>query len=62
MEPIQVLIVRVTGSEYWYRDCIGETFTCYDQPSRDYVLAEDFDLGYNHIWRHILKEDAEVVK
>lgn len=61
MKVLQIRILKSSGSYYWYANLIGVILFVYDN-KRDYILKEDYDRGMNAPWRHIDKEDAEIVE
>jgi hypothetical protein len=57
MRRLTVFVLAAQRSSYWYADLLGLSFEVYDD-GRGYVLAEDYDLGRNAPWRHIVYDDA----
>ena len=60
MDKVNVVITKAEWPSYWYSGCIGRQFEVYDD-RRDFIVAEDYDLGWRAEWRHIPKEDCEVI-
>ena len=61
MDELTVRIVKAGEFSYWYARLEGMTFKVYDN-GRDYILKEDYDAGYECPWRHMNKEDVEVIE
>lgn len=62
--PPKRMRVRVTACESatdWYSGSIGSEFEVVEW-GRGYVLACDYDRGYEAAWFSIRKQDAEVVR
>jgi hypothetical protein len=63
MEKVKVTITKNPPFLAWYHGMIGETFEVYKLSSADdYILAEDYDLGPNTLWRHISPHECVEVQ
>lgn len=59
---LKVRIKKSSGERYWYADQIGEVFEVVDIGHKsDYTVSEDYLLGENAGWRHIQKDDCEII-
>ena len=50
--------VKITKSAYWYT--VGETYEVIKW-TKDFVVLQDYNLGYDTMWRHIDRGDCEIV-
>ena len=61
MKEYIVEITKNIEPPAWYANGVGEQFNVYWR-GRDYVLAEDYDVGGYAPWRHIEPSDCKIVK
>ena len=59
------VLVKITAAPLateWYAAYVGHEFEVYEEAYGDsYILKEDYDLGHRADWRHIMKNDCEVI-
>lgn len=53
--------VKIVHGQTWYEDCVGEVVEVVNWGD-GYVMYEDYQLGSSKPWRHLKKEDVELVK
>lgn len=59
----RVRITKVGQPTYWYNGLVGEEFEVYYCAQwKEYIVAEDFDLGLDTMWRHIPPGECEEVE
>lgn len=59
----EIIVIRIISCKHpthWYFDDIDCTVEVIDY-DQDYVVYEDYARGYCTLWRHIEKEDCEVL-
>lgn len=59
----KIIVVRIISCQHpdhWYVDDIGCTVEVIDY-GRDCVVYEDYTYGYGGPWRHIEKDDTEML-
>jgi hypothetical protein len=63
MAMSNIIVVRIVGCQHpdhWYFDDVGRTVEVVDY-GQDYVVYEDYAMGYCVTWRHLEKADCEVL-
>ena len=61
MEKKAIKILQCSYPQAWYKDLVGEVFVVY-QDRREFILATDYDLGHEAVWRYIDFGDCKVLE
>lgn len=56
-----VFRVKILRGQGWYKRSEGKIFTVVEW-GNSFVLAVDYEHGYKDIWRHIEREDVEIIR
>lgn len=55
-----IKIIKCSLPSFWYKNLIGTKMEVREET--DYVVTEHWAIGSDQVWKHILKEDAEIVE